>query len=90
MSLYIEEDVGIQEGAQKMFLTYPAFQRHMTHHKEDLWSSREKQSTGLFMLEKNKVWELRLDIYDYLYLEIACKGKKELITKRTNQIPKHR
>lgn len=39
---------------------------------------------------KDKVWELKLDKYDYLYLETACKGKKELITKFTKQIPKHR
>lgn len=54
LSLYIEEDVGIQEGAQKMLLTYAASQRDMTHHKKDLWSSGEKQSTSLFMLEKTR------------------------------------
>lgn len=54
LSLYIEEDVEIQGGAQKMFLTYPASQTDMTHHKKDLWSSGEKWSTGLFMLEKTR------------------------------------
>lgn len=44
----------MQEGAQKMFLTYPASQRDMTDHKKDLWSSRDKQSIGLFMLEKTR------------------------------------
>lgn len=54
MNLYIEEDVVIQGEAQKMFLTYPASQRDMTHHKKDLWPSREKQSTGLFILKKTR------------------------------------
>lgn len=30
---------------------------------------------------KDKVLKLRLDICDYLYLETACKEKKELFTK---------